>query len=204
MATTGARAPHRPTRTVATVALASVLALALVLAGAAALTLLLSDATWRTAWREIDAPAPQAALPDGPVMVLGGSPTRLPLALALPGVPGPLRPLIVSASAVDDWRVQGGTCADAHVICVQPDPGSTYGEALALRALAAAHGWGAVTVVTSQSHVARSRWQLSACSDVTTIVLAPGAAPSVFDSPRQERLKLVNAGLRTSCRKVAR
>ena len=175
--------------------------LVLLLAGVAAFAWpMVSDAAWRTAWAEAASPAPAAALATGPVMVLGGSPTRLPLALTLDGVPGEERPLVVSAGAVDDWRARGGSCDDPHVTCVMPDPSSTYGEALALDALAAAHGWDAVTVVTSDFHVARTRWQMAACTDVTTVVVAPGARPFAEDNPRLERLKLVNAGLRTSCR----
>jgi len=161
---------------------------------------LASDPAWRTAWAEVAAPAPAQALADGPVMVLGGSPTRLPLALTLPGVPGPSRPLVVSGSAVDDWQARGGTCADAHIVCVMPEPSSTYGESLALDALAAEHAWDAVTVVTSDFHVARTRWQMAACTDVAHVVLAPGAGPSADDQPWLERVKLVNAGLRTACR----
>jgi hypothetical protein len=176
--------------TVAAVALGPVLVLAPVV----------SDAAWRTAWREAGSPAPTQALPDGPVMVLGGSPTRLPLALTLPGVPGPSRPLVVSGSAVDDWREGGGSCGDVHVVCVTPDPSSTFGEALTLDALATGFGWDAVTVVTSDFHVARTRWQFAACTDVAHVVLAPGAGRSAEDRPWQERVKLMNAGIRTACR----
>ena len=173
---------------------------AVVLVPALALAPLVTDPAWRTAWNEVAAPAPARALPDGPVMVLGGSPTRLPLALSLPGVPGPTRPLLLSASAIDDWRALGGSCADAHIVCVMPDPASTYGESLALDTLARERGWDAVTVVTSDFHVARTRWQMAACTDVTAVVVAPGSGPSADDSPRQERVKLLNAGLRTACR----
>jgi len=164
------------------------------------LLLLISDATWRTAWREVAAPAPAAALSDGPVMVMGGSPARLALALTLPGVPGPSRTLILSGGAVDDWEAGGGACDDPHVHCAQPDPSSTYGEALMLDRLATAHGWDAVTVVTSDFHVARARWQVSACTDVGVVVVSPGSGGAVRDAPRLERLKLINAGLRTACR----
>jgi len=161
---------------------------------------MLADPEWRMAWREIAAPAPADALPDGPVMVLGGSPTRLALALTLPDVPGPSRPLVLSASVTGDWEARGRSCEAPHVHCVDPDPMSTFGEALTLDRLASEHGWDAVTVVTSDFHVARTRWQFSACTDVDVVVLAPGAGPSRDDQPRRERIKLVNAGLRTACR----
>lgn len=184
-----------------------------------ALLLLVSDPTWRTALREIADPAPAAAAADGPVLVLGGSPSRLPLALELPGVPGPTRPLWVSAPGRETLTTlaeNGLSCDDVHVTCVTPDPASTYGEALALRALTAdlTAALGAdvrVTVVTSTFHVARTRWQLHACAAPTgatagtgagpdVIVMSPGAGPAPEDRPRLEVLKLVNAGLRTSCR----
>jgi len=189
---------------------------ALGLAAVAALLLLVSDPAWRTALRELAAPAPAAPAADGPVLVLGGSPSRLPLALELPGVPGPTRPLWVSAPGRETLTTlaeNGLSCDDAHVTCVTPDPASTYGEALALRALTAAltADLGAdvrVTVVTSTFHVARTRWQLHACAGPTggagggpdVVVMSPGAGPAPEDRPRLEVLKLVNAGLRTSCR----
>jgi len=191
----------RPAARAAAVAtlLAGLIAVAVAVA-VASVVLLVGDASWRTAWRELADPAPAAALPDGPVMVLGGSPSRLPLALTLPGVPGPSRTLVVSGSAVEDWTAGGGSCTDPHVVCVVPDPSSTYGEAMALDRLARDNGWEAVTVITSQAHVARSRWQLDACAEVRTVVVAPGAGPVQLDRPRLERWKLVNAGLRTACR----
>jgi len=195
---TAGRAPER----VRNVRRLTVLVLAAI-GVAAGLTLFpstIADPEWRMAWREVAGPAPADAHPDGPVMVLGGSPTRLALALTLPDVPGPSRPLVLSASATGDWEARGGSCAAPHVHCVDPDPMSTFGEALALDRLASEHGWDAVTVVTSDFHVARTRWQFSVCTDVDVVVLAPGSGPSRDDHPRRERLKLVNAGLRTACR----
>lgn len=180
-----------------------VLAVALVLALLLALLApALADPTWRAVWGELDAPSPRTAAPDGPVMVLGGSPARLPLALALPGVPGPSRPLIVSGSAVDDWRATGATCSAAHVVCVEPDPSSTYGEALTLAALAEERGWdaGPITVITSEFHVPRTRWQFAACTDLDVVVPSPGAGPAPEDQSWLEPIKLVNAGVRTACR----
>jgi uncharacterized SAM-binding protein YcdF (DUF218 family) len=192
---------HRPAagRVALTVAVAALTALTLLLVPAA---MLLSDEGWRTAARELADPAPASPAPDGPVLVLGGSDTRLPHALALvEGLPGPTRPLWLSAGTAEQWEAMGRTCDEPHVVCLTPDPASTYGEALAARRLAAGMADGEVlTVVTSGFHVARTRWQFAACAGVPTVVVAPGAGPSPDDQAWAELVKLVNAGLRTACR----
>jgi hypothetical protein len=188
---------------------------ATVLVGLGAVLLLVSDARWRTALRELSDPAPADAAPDGPVYVLGGSSNRLPLALTLPGVPSPTRPLWVSAPGREGHATlveHDLSCEHPHVTCVTPYPTSTYGEALALRGLLTEHHDVApdatVTVVTSTFHVARTRWQLHACAlpegapgaGIDVVVRSPGAGPAPVDRPRLEAIKLVNAGLRTACR----
>jgi hypothetical protein len=188
---------------------------ALALTGCAAVLMVVADPGWRTALAELDEPTPAPPAADGPVYVLGGSPLRLPFALELPGVPSPTRPLWVSAPDHETHAVlaaSGLSCGDALITCVVPDPASTYGEALALRALTAELGSDVeITVVTSTFHVARTRWQLHACAVPVErsgegdtgpgiVVVAPGAGPTSTDRPQAELLKLINAGLRTSCR----
>ena len=180
---------------------AVLLAGALVAASVLAVGLLASDAHWRTAWDELHDPAPAAAAADGPVLVLGGSGERLPFALTLPDVPGPTRPLWLSA--LDDRALEehGLSCADPHVVCAQPVPASTYGEALLLARLAAELAPGVtVTVVTSTFHVARTRYQFATCPGPDVVVVSPAAGTLPGEPDRAELLKLVNAGLRTSCR----
>jgi hypothetical protein len=185
---------------------AAVIGAVLVTAPVLAAVLLLADPDWRVALGELDDPAPAAAAPDGPVFVLGGGADRLPFALTLPGVPGPTRPLWVSAHSDEALAREGLSCADEHVVCAQPEPASTYGEALLLARLAHSHAaLGAspdatVTVVTSTFHVPRTRYQFATCPGPEVVVVAPAAALLPGERDRGELVKLINAGLRTACR----
>jgi hypothetical protein len=187
---------------------AAVTLAAVVGASMLAAALLLLDPDWRIALRELGDPAPAAAAAGGPVFVLGGGADRLPFALRLPGVPSPSRPLWVSAHSEEALADEGLSCADAHVVCAQPDPASTYGEALLLAMLADAHASVlpadvAVTVVTSTFHVPRTRYQFATCPGPAVVVVAPAAGLMPGERDRGELVKLINAGLRTSCRGAA-
>ncbi|WP_314035477.1 YdcF family protein [Dietzia sp. CH92] len=46
--------------------------------------------------------------------------------------------------------------ADAEVVCFSPDPRTTWGEALAVDAIARARGWERVLVVTNRPHTLRA------------------------------------------------
>ncbi len=50
-----------------------------------------------------------------------------------------------------------------EVICFRPDPSTTQGEAMELRALSEQRGWDHVSVLTYRQHVARSRLLLQRC-----------------------------------------
>ncbi|MEX3509032.1 YdcF family protein [Kocuria carniphila] len=52
---------------------------------------------------------------------------------------------------------------DYEVICFQPNPSTTQGEAMRLRDLAAERGWDTVTAVTFKQHVPRARMILERC-----------------------------------------
>jgi len=52
---------------------------------------------------------------------------------------------------------------DYEVICFQPNPSTTQGEAMQLRDLAAERGWDTVTAVTFKQHVPRARMILERC-----------------------------------------
>jgi hypothetical protein len=178
---------------------------AVVVASMLAAALLLTDPDWRIALRELGDPAPAAAAADGPVFVLGGGADRLPFALELPGVPSPSRPLWVSAHSEEALAQEGLSCADAHIVCAQPDPVSTYGEALLLATLADVHAATlpaevTVTVVTSTFHVPRTRYQFATCPGPEVVVVSPAAALLPGEGGRGELVKLINAGLRTACR----
>jgi hypothetical protein len=57
----------------------------------------------------------------------------------------------------------GGGEQDYEVICFRPDPSTTQGEAMELRALSEQRGWEHVSVLTYRQHVARSRLLLERC-----------------------------------------
>ena len=53
--------------------------------------------------------------------------------------------------------------AGVTVTCVVPDPKTTRGDARAIAAAAARHGWRSIAVVTWDTHVTRSRRLVEAC-----------------------------------------
>lgn len=57
----------------------------------------------------------------------------------------------------------GGGEQDYEVICFRPDPSTTQGEAMELRALSEQRGWEHVSALTYRQHVARSRLLLERC-----------------------------------------
>lgn len=140
----------------------------------------------------------------GPVLVLGGDRSRLDLALDLPGVAGPDRPLVLSSSAGELWELDGGSCDTPTVRCVRPEPENTYGEALLAERLAVEQGWTDLTVVTSTFHVQRVRWQFAACVHAArvTVVGAPSPGGELLTSWRvvRETLALAQARVRYTCR----
>ena len=108
----------------------------------------------------------------GPVVVLGGGTgDRFGLGHQL-ATASPPRELVLMAGARRQLEAAGGSCDDAGVRCVQPEPHSTYGEALLIAELAAEHDWPAVSVVTSELHVTRTRLLVAYCVDVPARVVA--------------------------------
>lgn len=61
-----------------------------------------------------------------------------------------------------EWGV-GTLCSRSDVICFTPDPSTTRGEARALGAEAAKHGWTSAVVTTMPAHIARARTIVSRC-----------------------------------------
>jgi uncharacterized SAM-binding protein YcdF (DUF218 family) len=78
--------------------------------------------------------------------------------------------LVLSSSAGwFAWHL-GVRCGE-DALCIKPDPESTVGEARAVAALAAEHGWRHVTVVTSDFHTTRSRLLFRQClGDAVSVV----------------------------------
>lgn len=58
------------------------------------------------------------------------------------------------------------------VICFQPSPSTTAGEAMAVRDLAAQNGWTSVLVISWRYHLPRARYIFGQCFDGTTVMRA--------------------------------
>ena len=115
-------------------------------------------------WPRTDAPGHADAV----VVLSGGRNWRLDPALAL--VRRGVAPLLVISGAGFDrsWRKARTLCAHPRqpgfrVLCFDPHPYSTRGEARAIARLAASHRWRKVDVVTSRYHVFRARILIERC-----------------------------------------
>lgn len=101
---------------------------------------------------------------DAIVVLGGGEPARLQTGLDLfaNGVGGVL---VLSAGTGPAAADHGIHCDDATVVCVEPIPATTAGEARTVTALAAERGWTSLAVVTSTYHLTRSRVLFEQCFD---------------------------------------
>jgi uncharacterized SAM-binding protein YcdF (DUF218 family) len=80
-------------------------------------------------------------------------------------------PVLVLSDPYDKHATAGvrlaRLCASSRpgrqVICFRPDPSTTRGEAQAIRALAARHGWQRVAVVAPTYHISRARMIVRRC-----------------------------------------
>lgn len=68
-----------------------------------------------------------------------------------------------------------------QVICFEPNPTTTRGEAEEIGSLARAHHWSSVLVVTSKYHVSRARLIVRRCLPGTVRVVAVNSGMSVGD-----------------------
>lgn len=66
-----------------------------------------------------------------------------------------------------------------RVICFQPQPTTTRGEAEEIGRLARTYGWHSVLVVTSRYHVSRARLIVSRCMPGTVRMIAAPAEPTL-------------------------
>jgi uncharacterized SAM-binding protein YcdF (DUF218 family) len=87
----------------------------------------------------------------------------------------------VVVSVESDLQQQGKyACRNLNptyqVICFQPVPKTTLGEAREIRALAAEHHWNSIIVVTSKYHVSRARLIVQRClpGKKVLVVASPG------------------------------
>ena len=96
------------------------------------------------------------------ILMLAGPGDRLPVALRL-ARQGRAPMLVISRG----WQGYGGPCPQAvpHVelICFNPDPGNTRGEAEAAGRLARKYHWQSVVLVTSTGQDTRARIMVGRC-----------------------------------------
>lgn len=70
---------------------------------------------------------------------------------------------LVLSSSAQHFGAQLGLDCDVEVVCVDPVPETTRGEARTVAALAAEQGWDRVTVTTSRHHTSRARLLFRQC-----------------------------------------
>jgi uncharacterized SAM-binding protein YcdF (DUF218 family) len=117
-------------------------------------------------WPRADAPPAKA---DAVVVLSGGLNARLDPALAL--VRRGVAPVLAISGALNDphWQKAKNLCRGKaglttfRVVCFQPSPFSTQGEARSVARLAREHGWSRIVVVTSTYHVTRARVLFRRC-----------------------------------------
>jgi uncharacterized SAM-binding protein YcdF (DUF218 family) len=108
---------------------------------------------------------------DAIVVLSGGRNSRLDPALAL--MRRGVAPILVISSPSQDrkWKTARRLCSAHHtagvprILCFEAHPYSTRGEARAIAAVARAHDWTHVVVVTSTYHVTRARMLVRRCYD---------------------------------------
>lgn len=129
-------------------------------------------AWWGWALEHPPEPTPR---PADAVVVLGGRGDRLPLAQSLVarGLAGTL---VVSAH---DQPCP--TAAAARVICFDPDPASTRGEAEAIARLARGHGWTRLLVVSDHEQARRAATRVGRCYTGSLQVLPAPPLPSTWE-----------------------
>lgn len=89
-----------------------------------------------------------------------------------------------------------------RVICFEPRPSTTRGEAREIRALALAHGWDRVAVVAPTFHVSRARLLVQRCYSGTLLMLSPPLRVSRLQLAYQyayQSAGYVKAGLLRGC-----
>jgi uncharacterized SAM-binding protein YcdF (DUF218 family) len=84
--------------------------------------------------------------------------------------------LVISDGEAEGWpeanRLCNGAADGFTVICFNPRPYSTQGEAQAIRRLARGRGWTSVAIVTSTFHVFRTRMLFERCLDGDVYVVS--------------------------------
>lgn len=128
-----------------------------VVAAVAAVAVALAAATARyVLWPQADEPADADAV----VVLAGGLGERLAAAQRL--VRDGVAPVLVLSHGSERCVERDG---EAEIVCFEPEPDRTQGEARAAAALARERGWDSVVVVTSAYHLERARLLFERCVD---------------------------------------
>lgn len=88
---------------------------------------------------------------------------------------GIAKTLVISAPQGEGARPTPALCDEKRrfrIICFQPDPVTTQGEARAFKRLADEHGWQSAALLTGQFHVTRARVILERCYSADLSVVA--------------------------------
>lgn len=133
-------------------------------AGGAALALLGWSALRWTVWPVTVEPA-DVQPADAVVMFVGGSGERFDTALELMAAGRAPVLVVPNGRSVRRARDEGLCTGDPgfEVLCPEPDPVTTRGEARAIGRVAAERGWDSVIAVTSSYHIARAELLLGRC-----------------------------------------
>ncbi len=104
------------------------------------------------------------------IVMLAGPGNRLPAALQL--AREHRAPVLVVSQG---WQGYGGPCPPpvpgVKLICFDPDPGTTRGEAEALGRLAKQYHWNSVVLVTTRTQDTRARLMAERCFEGSTYVV---------------------------------
>lgn len=136
---------------------------ALVLAALALLAAVLVVTARYVVW----APSDEPGRADAVVVLAGGSGERLDKAVRLVET-GAAPVLAISHGRRPGWADANRLCNGGlpyEVLCFEPRPDRTQGEARAVAQLARERGWRSVIVVTSRYHVTRATMLLERCFD---------------------------------------
>jgi uncharacterized SAM-binding protein YcdF (DUF218 family) len=74
---------------------------------------------------------------------------------------------------------------DYQVICFQPNPGTTRGEAHEIAQLARTHHWRTVIVITSTYHISRARMIIERCLPGKVLMVAAPGRPAISTWAKQ-------------------
>ena len=123
---------------------------------------------------------------DAVVMFVGGRGERLDTALGLIEA-GVAKNIVIPNGTVETWPQANRLCREKHtykVVCPNPDPDTTRGEARAIAEVARRENWDHVVLVTSTYHVTRARLLLERCfhGKVDAVEARPGVTITRFFS----------------------